>query len=87
MGLVMTKKNDEKKVSRTLEVDGRELEHIGTQNGIEFYQDKNSVRNTLYGINGYKVLFTIYGQSLDDSYVEFEMNTIDDESDGGDCER
>ena len=45
----MTKKNDEKKVSRTLEVDGRELEHIGTQNGIEFYQDKNSVRNTLYG--------------------------------------
>lgn len=83
----MTKKNDEKKVSRTLQVDGRELEHIGTQNGIEFYQDKNSVRNTLYGITGYKVLFTIYGQSLDDSYVEFEINTIDDESDGGDCER
>ena len=79
----MVKGNDEKKVSRTLEVDGRVLEHIGTQSGIELYQDRNSVQNTLYGITGFKVLFTIYGQSLDDSYVEFEMNTIDDESDGG----
>lgn len=78
----MKKKNSEKVVVRTVTVDGRELTHIGTQSGIELYQDDKAAENTLYGLKDYKVLFTVTAESLTEvgHTVEFTMNTIDDES-------
>lgn len=83
------KKNSEKVVVRAVSVDGRELTHIGTQSGIELYQDDRAAENILYGVKDYKVLFTIMAESLTEvgHTVEFTMLTIDDESSGGDCER
>ena len=78
----MNKKNSEKVIDRTVSVDGRELTHIGTQSGIELYQDDKTDENILYGVKGYKVLFTIMAESLTEvgHTVEFTMLTVDDES-------
>lgn len=78
----MSKKNSEKLVVRTVSVDGRELTHIGTQSGIELYQDDKADENILYGVKDYKVLFTVTAESLTEvgHTVEFTMLTIDDES-------
>lgn len=78
----MSKKNSEKVVVRTVSVDGRELTHIGTQSGIELYQDDKADENILYGVKDYKVLFTVTAESLTEvgHTVEFTMLTIDDES-------
>ena len=76
------KKNSEKVVVRTVTVDGRELTHVGTQSGIELYQDDKADENILYGLKDYKVLFTVTAESLTEvgHTVEFTMLTIDDES-------
>lgn len=76
------KKNSEKVVVRTVTVDGRELTHVGTQSGIELYQDDKADENILYGVKDYKVLFTVTAESLTEvgHTVEFTMLTIDDES-------
>lgn len=78
----MSKKNSEKVVVRTVTVDGRELTHVGTQSGIELYQDDKADENILYGVKDYKVLFTVTAESLTEvgHTVEFTMLTIDDES-------
>lgn len=78
----MSKKNSEKVVVRTVTVDGRELTQIGTQSGIELYQDDKADENILYGVKDCKVLFTVTAESLTEvgHTVEFTMLTIDDES-------
>lgn len=75
------KPNSEKVVTRTLEVDGKPMAYIGTQSGIEFYEDHNSDENIMYGVKGSAVVFTILAESVSHTghSVEFTMYTVDNE--------